>query len=261
MLTTDRAAEEIHRTLVEGRTLRSLSAPLRPTTLVEAYLVQSALCERLVPERGELAGYKIALTTLQAQEVMGIAHPCSGVLFADRIYQGDVRLRHSRFVRAAVECEVAMKMGSDLPVRQDPYSLEEVSAAVESCMAAIELVDDTNADYEATSGLDLVSWNEWNWGLVIGPACEDWRSFDLAELRVAMTIGSHETEVGSGADVLGHPLNALHWLVNHLGARGHAMRRGMLVTSGAIIGPRWPLRGERVSVEIEGMGTVCVDFE
>jgi 2-oxo-3-hexenedioate decarboxylase/2-keto-4-pentenoate hydratase len=60
--------------------------------------------------------------------------------------------------------------------------------------------------------------------------------------------------------VLGHPLNALAWLANHLVARGRPLRRGMVVSTGSIVSTKWPKAGESVVVAVEGLGEAVAHF-
>ena len=58
---------------------------------------------------------------------------------------------------------------------------ERVAAAVESCMAAIELLEDLRHDYKCATAAAMVAGNVWNagsWSLV--SPWPDWRRLDLA---------------------------------------------------------------------------------
>jgi 2-keto-4-pentenoate hydratase len=66
---------------------------------------------------------------------------------------------------------------------------------------------------------------------------------------------------GIGADVLGHPLDALAWLANHLAARGPGLRAGEFVSTGSVVATKWMARGDDAMVEVEGLGTVRARFE
>jgi 2-keto-4-pentenoate hydratase len=240
--------------------LEPIPPALFPATLDEAYAAQEALQARLVPERGEIVGWKIAITTAVMQELMGMSSPAAGAVFASRLHQSPVRIACADLVNAAVECEIGVRLGADLPGGARPYDRDSVGAAVEACMASIELIDDQGADYKATRAFDLVANNAWNGGVVLGPAVTDWRRLDLARLQGTMSIGGRMMGEGRGADVMGHPFNALAWLANHLATRGRPLRRGMVVSTGSIVSTKWPKPGERVVVALEGLGEAVADF-
>jgi 2-keto-4-pentenoate hydratase len=51
---------------------------------------------------------------------------------------------------------------------------------------------------------------------------------------------------------MGHPLNALAWIADKLAA---VVRRGMIVMTGSMAPIQYPIAGDRVLVEISGLGT------
>jgi 2-keto-4-pentenoate hydratase len=53
---------------------------------------------------------------------------------------------------------------------------------------------------------------------------------------------------------MGHPLNALAWLAEKLAAAGTPLRRGMIVMTGSMVPIRYPAAGDRVLVEVSGLG-------
>jgi 2-keto-4-pentenoate hydratase len=53
---------------------------------------------------------------------------------------------------------------------------------------------------------------------------------------------------------MGHTLNVLAWLADKLAAAGTPLQRGMIVMTGSMVPIRHPLAGDRVLVEISGLG-------
>jgi 2-oxo-3-hexenedioate decarboxylase/2-keto-4-pentenoate hydratase len=54
---------------------------------------------------------------------------------------------------------------------------------------------------------------------------------------------------------MGQPLHALAWLADKLGAAGTPLRRGMVVMTGSMVPIRYLVAGDRVGVEVSGLGT------
>jgi 2-oxo-3-hexenedioate decarboxylase/2-keto-4-pentenoate hydratase len=256
----ERIADYLDRLASTRADLPPLPPDIEPQDLDEAYAAQEMLQERWTRQRGPVVGYKIAVTTPVMQNLMGIGHPCAGAIFNRYFYESPVTIRRSDYVNVAVECEIAMRLGDDLPGRGRPHDQESVAAAVDSCHAAIEIIEDQNADYKKVSARGLVANNAWNGGAVIGPAVRDWRKLDLAALGGTMTIEDVEQGRGKGADVLGHPLNALAWLANTLVERGRPLRRGTVVLTGSIVSTKWPKAGETVRSSIEALGEAIARF-
>src|SRR5690242_17678008 len=166
---------------------------IRDAGIDDAYAIQEALQELFIPERGEIAGYKIALTTPVMQKLMAIDQSIAGAIFARMVHHSPVTLRHGDYGRIAVECEIAVRLGADLPPRPQPYRREDVAAAVEACIPAIELIEDHGCDtYTEVGSRGLIANNAWNAGCVLGPAVTDWRGLDLAQISGAMTINGRE---------------------------------------------------------------------
>jgi 2-keto-4-pentenoate hydratase len=256
----NRAAAWLHETRSARRKLMPLPKELRPADLREAYAVQNELLSLYKNGgRGDFGGAKIAITTKVMQELMKIDQPCGGTIFASMIHRSPARLKRADFGNIAVECEIAVRLGADLD--KGGYTRASVGEAVEACMAAIELIDDGNAEYGAFDALDLVADNAWNAGLVIGEPVTNWRRIDVAAASGTMTIGSRFEGRGKGADVMGHPFEALAWLANTYAAQGRPLRRGMVVTTGSVVSTQWPQPGEEVVVRIEGLGEARARFD
>ena len=82
----------------------------------------------------------------------------------------------------------------------------------------------------------------------------------LAQLTGRTLINGVEAARGVGADVMGHPHNALAWLANTLVGRGKALRAGQIVLTGSLVQTQWPAPQDEVVVSIAGLGTVSLTF-
>jgi 2-keto-4-pentenoate hydratase len=235
---------------------------IRDAGVDEAYAMQEALQALLIPERGPIAGYKIAITTPVMQQLMGIDHSIAGAIFAKRVHASPANLRHADYTRIAVECEIAMRLGADLPARAKPYGKDDVAAAVEACLPSIELIEDHACDqYKLVGGCGLIANNAWNGGCVLGPATTGWRALDLAAISGAMSINGIELGRGRGGDVMnGHPLHALAWVANAVAARGRPLTRGMIVQTGSVVATQYPKPGDSVTVSFAGLGEASARF-
>lgn len=232
-----------------------------PPSLEEAYRVQAALNERLGSSLGAVSGRKIGCTTPVMQRYLRIEHPCAGALHADRIFRSPATVPYAAHWRPGVECEIAVRLGRPLPAAEAPFDGADVAAAVESCMAAIEIVDDRYDDFRALDAASLVADDFFNAGAVLGAPASTRSGLDLAALRGTMTINDAEVGSGTGADVMGHPFEALAWLANHAAATGRPLSEGDVVLTGSIVETRWVEPGDNVRVEIESLGEAYVSFD
>ena len=243
---------------------RPVPAPLprdcRPPSLEDAYLAQAALNARMSGSLGVVCGRKIGCTTPVMQRYLRIGHPCAGALHAGRVFRSPATVAHAAHWRPGVECEIAVRLGRPLPAAAAPFNHADVAAAVASCMAAIEIVDDRYEDFRALDAASLVADDFFSAGAVIGAEVSAWSRLDLAALRGAMRINGVEVGAGVGADVMGHPFEALAWLANHAAAAGRPLAAGDVVLMGSVVETHWVEPGDDVRIEIGGLGEAAVSF-
>ena len=162
------AAQYLAEAHARGARYQNLPASIAPTSVAEAYAVQEALCRLWAPRLGAVAGLKIATTTKVMQQLMGIDHPCAGMIFASRVHASPAVIRKADYVNVRVECELAVRLGRDLGDEHAPYTGATVRPAVAEVMAAFELIEDRAADYKTCRALSLIADNAWNGGIGIG---------------------------------------------------------------------------------------------
>jgi len=253
MLDHREKAERIAALFRDRTQIEALPPELMPANLDEAYAIRGVFEEiGIARGRGDVAGYKIGLTTPIMQKLCGVDEPCYGTIFANEVHHRRAKLPAGNYCRLGIETEIAVRLGEDLPDGRDPV---RVAAAVESCMAAIELLEDLRHDYKRLSAAAMVAGNVWNAGVVLGEPVTGWRKLDLANVRARLTINGKEIGAGQGSDVMGNPLNALAWLAGKRAAAGTPLRRGMIVMTGSMVPIQFPAAGDHAVVEVEGLGT------
>ena len=91
--------------------------PFAPQTMAAAYAVQAGMVSMLAETRGPAAGYKIAYTSAVMRERTGVGQPCYGRIPASMVYNSPATVDSSGYGGIGIECEVAVKLGADLPHR------------------------------------------------------------------------------------------------------------------------------------------------
>ena len=262
-MTTD-TVEHVVETFVAARQRRQrvpvLPAACRPVSLDDACFVQAVLNERLGGALGGVCGRKIGCTTEVMQRYLQIEHPCAGALYSDRVHDREATVPFAEHWRPGVECEIAVRLGRSLPASDAHFDRAAVAHAVESCMAAIEIVDDRYEDFRALDAPSLIADDFFSAGAVIGTPVSRWCELDLRVLGAAMTINGVEVGSGRGADVMGHPFEALAWLANHAADSGRPLAAGEVVLTGSIVETRWVRPGDTVRVTVESLGEASVHF-
>jgi 2-keto-4-pentenoate hydratase len=240
--------------------LAELPPDIRPADEAEGYKVQRALHDLLLPKAGPQVGYKIGCTSAVMQRYLDIPHPCSGGVFAKAVYGTGAKLAFGDYVRVGVECEIAVRLARTLAPSEEPFTAEWVLEAIEAYHPAIEVVDDRYVKWETAGAPTLVADDFFAAGCVLGEAVARSAAPDLLKVAGRAVINGEEVGRGTGADVLGHPHNALAWLANHLAAEGKGLHAGQIVLTGSLVKTVWLKAGDAVRMELDGLGTVTADF-
>ena len=88
----------------------------------------------------------------------------------------------------------------------------------------------------------------------------NWAEIDLAAVTVRGLANGAVTNEGSGAAVLGHPLNALAWLAEALVADGGRLRADEIISTGTTLGIVKPEPGATITGDFGDLGTVSLTF-
>lgn len=248
---------------LDGPPTPTPSADWGPQTVEDGYRVQAAV-HRLLGAQGygRTVGHKIGCTTKVMQAYLDIDHPCAGEVFESTVFRGSADVPLSRFHRIGVECEIAARLSADLPADlvEGPFTREVVAEAVGSLIAGIELVDDRYESFPDFRAPVLIADDFFNAGVVLGPEVTDWRALDLATIVGVMEIDGVEVGRGTGADILGHPMNALAWLAEHRAALGLPLRAGEFVMLGSVVKTVHFEAPAGVRIAFDGLGEAAVRF-
>ena len=248
--------------ILEARTAKTrldgLPEAQRPRNLADAYRMQRVV----TTQWGDaVAGWKVGATSKQVQELFGITEPVFGPVFDQTVFRSPAALRSADFQHRTLESEFAFRFGADLPGRLEPYTREEVLDAVEAVLPAFEIVSPRLNRLTVDDIPLLVADFCANGGAVLGTACRDWRKLDLRAHTVRLFFGDSLRQEGTGALVLGDPLNVLVWFANALAAHGLTIAAGQFVMTGTMTGIHAPEPDQTAVADFGGLGTVEVVFE
>jgi 2-keto-4-pentenoate hydratase len=254
-----KASELLAQARIQMRRLAELPVAVRPQTIDAAYEAQAELVPKLLAHfGGEAIGYKIACTNEIAQRQLHVDHPFFGRLLSATSLQTPGRLNPDEYFMRVVEAEFAFQMARDLPPKGSPRSRDEIADAVCGVLPGIEVVDSRYESWTTVGTTSLIADNACHAAWVRGPLVKDWRNIDLAAQRVRLMINGELEGEGSGAAVLGHPLNALVWLGNELNARGMGLKAGDFVTTGVTTDIYLAGPGDRIWADFGPIGQVEV---
>ena len=96
---------------------------------------------------------------------------------------------------------------------------------------------------------------------MLGPPVTDWRDIDLAAIAGCTRIDGTEKGRGTGADVMGHPLEAVAWLANTLADHGERLVAGQIVLTGSAAPVIWvDTPTAAAEIELESLGAVRLEI-
>jgi 2-keto-4-pentenoate hydratase len=207
---------------------------------------------------GSLIGHKIACTNVTAQQQLSVDGPFRGRLLSHFCYDSPAHLDTNDFFMRVIEAEFGFRMARDLTPA--PHTRDEIADAIEGVIPAIEIVDSRFDDWTTIGAASLTADNACNAAWVKGALLTKWREIDLAAQLVRVIVNGRVEREGSGANVLGHPLNAMEWLVNSLAAGGLGLKAGEYVTTGVTTVVYMAERGDHITADFGPVGSAEVTF-
>ena len=185
------------------------------------------------------AGWKLGFTNQALWSRLGLDSPIRARIYDQTLCGGD--LASVDLVQPRIEPEIVVGFKADVPPMADPGAIanavEWVAAGLEVVQCHFEGWEMTPAEAVADAGVHAA--------LAIGPRrkvnSEAVRS--LATATGQLMRDGALAATGKGADVLGSPVDALHWLLRGLPV---GVRAGEIVTTGTLTaampiesGQRW----------------------
>jgi 2-keto-4-pentenoate hydratase len=231
--------------------------PDTPGDVAAGYALQFRLAQALgaVPP----AGFKIGATAKGMQAYLGVTHPCAGFCPAEGLHERQGQFRLADYRQAGVECEIGVRLGRDLS--HGVHSREAVADAVEHVFAAIEVVDQRHEDFLALGAPGLIADQMFHAGGVVGAPASGWPGLDLPATRGRLLVDGEERGQGLGAELLGHPLDALAWLAGSPAAELFGgLRAGQVVFLGSVTPTLWLSGPCTVTASFDQLGEATARF-
>jgi len=216
-----------------GEVLPALPSDCAPANEAEATLINE---EIMAVNAHPVGGWKIGATADAAQKAMGLSQPFVGAIRAANVMDSPASFAFSDLNRPVIESEYAYRFAADLPARPEAYSRDEVEAAIGSLIVGVEMPLSRLGAENGLGALGSVADHGGTGYYIIGAEHKDWRAFDAIGTDVTLSFDGAEAGRGTGAGMMGDPVNALVWFVNYMGAKGIGMKAGQFVTTGSCTG-------------------------
>jgi 2-keto-4-pentenoate hydratase len=237
-----------------------LSGRYPEMTPADAYAVQEVYATLKREAGATLVGRKIGATSLAIQELFGIDTPDFGQLFDDMLVADGGTIERSELIAPMVEPELDFLMATDL--RGPGVTREDVLAATATVLPCMEIIDSRISDWQIAF-VDTVADNGSSSRYVVGEIADDRQNpvpRDLDQVMAQMHRNGELVGQAPGTAVLGHPAEAVAWLVNVLSEFGAYVRAGDHVLSGSFMTAVAAEAGDTFTADFGALGSVSVTF-
>lgn len=256
MTDIEAAARLLYDARQQKATMAALPAAARPTTVAEGYAIQDRLAG--LSDEPTLA-WKVGAWGSALQGRLGLDAPFSGRYQAPYVVEHPAVLGWERFAsRPGLECEVGVRLGSDLGPGDGPFTGDSVRDALDALVPAIEIVSGRFAEPMQCGGPSLVADNGMSGYLVLGApvAIADAPPFD--EIHATLRINGDTAAEGDLHAAGFDPIEVVAWLAGQLTGRGITLSAGSVVSTGSLTG-LWPARpGDAAVADLGRLGRLSV---
>lgn len=252
-------AQEAAAILVERRQTGTqgdqLPESCRPTTLEAALAIQAAVTERWCDLMDDSIGGWKCLLPPEGKLIVGPIYTRT----IDSIAPVALWPKPGNPDVARIEPELAFFFGKDLPPREQPYTPEEVDAAISRTHLALELINCRYTDPSQCAFPEMLADGLVNQGLFIGPQVDSELARNCSEftLNVVYKIqsSSHHAKHPNT-----YPRAPLYWLAEFLRSQGQGIVAGQAVITGSFAGVLEVPMDTAISLEYVGLGKMEVSF-
>ncbi len=248
-----KAAEHLLSAYDSGVPVEPIITGFPDADLTDAYRIQQEQVRRWIDAGDEIKGHKVGLSSLAMQRQMGVHQPDYGHLLANMFHPEHMPLDASCFLQPRIEPEIAFVLGK--PLSGPGVTAADAIRAVEFVVPALEIVDSRITDWRI-SIVDTIADNASSGGVVLGSKPTRITDVDLRTAGCAFLINGELRATGSGAAVLGSPLNALVWLANTVGPLGITLEPGHVVLPGSMTRAEPVELGDSVVSDMGELGSV-----
>ena len=229
-----------------GVQLAELPLAIRPRSIDEGYAVQDALIDAMAEPT---AGWKLGVGSPAAMRQTGLGRPLVGRVLGSCCHPSGASFALARGTAVTVEFEIAFVLARDVePIAPIGAPLDVVAEA----RIAFEIVRSRYLDRRAVGWPSFAADSVGFAALVVG------RPIDIARIarvteEVVVKLDGDEAARGLQGDDWSDPIAGLAALLVHARERGVTLRRGEIVSAGAIARPFTVERDARLSATACGV--------
>jgi 2-keto-4-pentenoate hydratase len=248
-------ATALYKARLERTPIPPFTDPEPHLSMSDGYLIQRELIGMMLADGDEVIGYKVGLTSVAMQRLIGVDSPDFGPVLASTRFRNGGHIPMNRFISPKMEAEIALVIGEGL---QGPgVTTADATRAVSGALASMEIVDSRIVDWRiklADTVADLAS----NGAVVLADEIVPLDGIDSRLIGMVLTRNGEMIDTGVGAAALGDPMAVVAWLANVLGDHGLGLEPGHVVMTGALHAAIPLEAGDRFVAEFDRLGRLEV---
>ena len=200
-------------------------------------------------------GWKVGFGAPASLERLKLDAPLIGFLTDKTILQTGASISIAGYVKAAVEPEIAVYMGKDLPKSPDR---ETTKAAIASLGPAIELAD---VDFSPDAVEAILAGNIYNRHVILGSKDPSRAGCVLDGLVGKIYRDGHEYAVTEDPQSMtGDIVDIVSMVSNTLSVFGEKLGKGDVIITGSIVTPLWVEINNVIRYSLEPIDTVSISI-
>jgi len=204
--------------------------------------------------------WKIAGTTDDVRKKLRISNPIYGRTYRQFAAESPTTLVHWELLDPLVECEFFVTLAQPLESRDEPWTMEEICAAVGSVHAGVEVAECRFSMKALPSLPAILADGSASGRYIYGSAISEPLSA-LPDVQVELKVDGVAIRRGSGVDVMGHPITPLLWLAEERRRNGFGLAAGEMISTGSCTGMLPARAGQNVRVTFGSDAIVDITFE
>ncbi len=241
---------------LEGSQGERLPEGCRPQDLEQALAVQAAVTARWCEQQDDSIGGWKCLLPPENKLVIGPIYTRT----IDSVPPVSLWPKPGQPNIARVEPELAFFFGRDLPARAQPYTPEEIDAAIVRTHMALELINGRYSDPASCDFPEMLADGLVNQGLFIGPQVDSVSAAAASGFTITFKCSGGDLIERQGVHPNSLPRAPLYWLVEFLRNRGQGILAGQAVITGSFAGVIEVPMNTPIQVDYAGLGSMQVSF-
>jgi 2-keto-4-pentenoate hydratase len=208
-----------------------------------------------------VVGWKVGRIPTELQAELK-ADRVLGPVFAKNVWQAGAEPTPVHAIAggfAAVEAEYIYRMGEDAEPGKTDWTPGAALALVEAELVGVEFAASPLATINLLGPRVVAADFGNNAGLILGKTIPDWRSRTDDWPPCAAYVAGELVGRGAPSSIPGGPAASLAFLMNAVAARGHPLKRGQFVTTGAASGIHDIEAGQPARIVFDGLDEIhCI---